>query len=612
MFFSDQQLRLFKRLLFLLIPYSCLRIGFYFYHLPIYRQFPQEDIFESFLLGLRFDIAAICLLNLPVILLSLVPSTNPRFIKFDRLLFVFLNFAGIVAALCDYELFLFMGKRLSFDFFVIGGDIMEQLPQVMRYYWYFPFIGILTAAGFYFFDRTFFTVRSKSFRPLSHIVCSVLILGFSFVAIRGGLQSKSINVQAAFTQGKNELGHLVLNTPYHFLRTLKNKSLQRAAFFDRDEDAINLILNRRDLRFNSSGKKKNIVLIILESFSNEYMEKGFTPNLLKLSEEGVFFPYHLANGRRSIEALPSLLCGLPSLLDEPISKSIFQGNKFVCMPELLKQQGYTNYFFHGGSRGTMGFESYTLSHGFDRYFSREDYPDDKAFDGTWGIFDGPFFDFFADHLSKMPEPFMGAIFTLSSHHPYAVPEEFHNRFPKGSLEIHESIGYTDYALGKFFQKIQNEEWAKNTIFIITSDHTQKLESSKFQNTIGHYRVPLLVRGPKEDLARLKNNKVTQHSDIPKTILELVGVSGEKLPLTSVSLMAEEQGYALNFAHGHDYYLISKEEVWRLPKGGELLQMRYDWENGQISEPIPSEDLLLKAYLQYFFNGLLNNNLSLYR
>jgi phosphoglycerol transferase MdoB-like AlkP superfamily enzyme len=610
MFFTYQQLRLLKRGFFLLVIYSILRIGFYFYHLNLYRQFTSDEIFQSFLLGIRFDVAAICLINIPVILLSLIPSKNSKFVTFERVIFVFLNFIGIVAALDDYELFLFMGKRLSFDFFVISEDIWQQLPQVFLYYWYLPVVAIALAIGFYFLDKNWFSPKRRPFR-WTDVLSGILVLGVSFIGIRGGLQHKSINVQTAFSQGKNELGHLVLNTPYHFLRTLQNVTVEKVKYFKSDEEAINVILNRRDLRYVRGGDKRNIVLIILESFSNEYMEKGLTPFLSELSKKGISFHYHQANGRRSIEALPSLLCGLASLLDETFSKSLFQGNKFSCMPKILKEHGYRNYFFHGGAKGTMGFESYTLANGFDRYFSKEDYPFSKDFDGTWGIYDGPYLQFAVEEISKMKEPFLAGIFTLSSHQPYAIPRELIGKFPKGSLEIHESIGYTDFALRKFFESAEKKSWFKNTIFVITSDHTQKLETKKYQNSIGRYRVPLIFYSPRSFWENPQRMKVSQHSDIPKTILDLVGVDGE-MTATAVSLVSSDKGQALNYADGHEYLLVGLDKSFRMSKAGHQEEFQYDWETGDYGAPAPSEDPLLKAYLQYFMNGLINNNLSIYR
>ena len=611
MILADRHQRLIKRFLFLLIPYSCLRIGYYLYHLNIYKNFAQNDILQSFLYGIRFDLSAILLLNIPIILFSLFPFRSSKFIVLERWLFVLINSLGFLVSLVDYELCLFMGKRMSFDLFLITDDIVAQLPQLIKYYWYFPLLALVFGFVFYSFDRKYFSIRFKTNSVLIQFLSSVILLGVGFTVIRGGLQHKSINVQSAFIQGQNELGQLVLNTPYHFLRTLKNQSYTKIKYFTKDSDAINVILNRRDFRpIPSSNKRKNVVLIILESFSLEYVENGYAPFLNELKEKSLYYPYHLANGRRSIEVLPSILCGLPSLLNEPISKSIFQSNKFSCMPKILKHSGYTNYFFHGGARGTMGFESFTLANGFDRYFSREDFPEGE-YDGTWGVFDGPYLEFAAKEIGKMPSPFLAGIFTLSSHQPYSVPKSLKEKFRKGNLEIHESIGYADDSLRKFFDSIRGKPWFQNTIFIITADHTSKLESKKYQNLIGHYRVPLLIYSPL-GLVTGDTKKVTQHSDIPRTVLGLLGEKGDDLPATSVNLLGQDKGYAFNYDGENEYLLISLDESIALKKSGEQYRFTYDWDSGSLQKIGDSKDQLLKAYLQYFFNGLITNNLSIYR
>ncbi|MFL5784162.1 MAG: LTA synthase family protein [Bacteriovoracaceae bacterium] len=502
---------------------------------------------------------------------------------------------------------------MSYDLFFVTDDIIDQLPQMLVHFWFVPVVSIGLCIAIYLFDKKFFRLSERPVNVKLHGAISILVLGLTFIGIRGGLQHKSINVQSAFSQGKNELGHLVLNTPYHFLRTLKNISISKLTYFKTDKEALDIILKTRDFRQSKAfAGKKNVVLLIMESFSLEYMEKGYMPFLQELQKEALFFPYHLANGRRSIEALPSILCGLPSLLDEPISKSSFQGNKFVCMPKLLKDAGYTNVFFHGGAKGTMGFESYTLSQGFDRYYSKNDYPQGKDYDGHWGIYDGPYLQFFLDELKDLKEPFLGGFFSLSSHQPYSIPAEFKGKFPKGPLEIHESIGYSDYSLRKFFERAKNEKWYANTIFIITADHTSKLESTKFQNQIGKYRVPLLIFSPGQNWEGVNKDKVTQHSDIPRTILDLTGVQGDEMAATGVSIFSGDVGYALNYADGQDYLFVSKDQVLDLKKDGTQTSHTYLWETGETTTPVPNENPILKAYMQYFVNGLMSNNLSMYR
>lgn len=597
--------RFIKRLVVLVPIYTLLRFGFYLSQIDNYSAYPLTDILTSFIYGWRFDIAALCLINAPLLILSFFNYTNRYFLILERVLFVFLNAGAIIISLNDYELFNFTGKRLSIDFFLIADDILLQLPQIMLFYWYFTVAGFFLLYAVYYLDRRFFKVTSHKFKFLSHLIIPILLCGLTFVGIRGGLQSKSINVQSAFVQGSNALGQLVLNTPYHFVRTLKSSRVVTPQFIDNSR--IGEFVSNPDHSF-TQDRYRNVVLIILESFSSEYMEEGYMPFLSSLAKDSIFLQKHLANGRKSIEALPSLLCAIPSLLQEPFPKSTFQGNKITCFPDVLKKHQYTNYFFHAGNHGTMGFDSFTRSHGFERYFSREDYPSKDDFDGTWGIFDGPYLKYVVEEISAMPEPFLAGVFTLSSHQPYSIPEEFKDKFPKGTLEIHESIGYADFALKEFFDFAKTKDWYEKTLFVITADHTSKLATKKYSNMIGQYRVPLLLFAPGLDF-RGNFDFVTQHSDIPHTILDFLGLPADGMSLMGQSILSPNKRMAFNLVGGAQYVLVQNEGII-IHTENEQLFYNYDWKTGQISLAGRSEDLTLSAYLQYFFTSLISNSFEL--
>lgn len=598
--------RLLKRIFFLLPLYLLIRLGFFFFHHDLYSTYSSLDIFYSFLHGFRFDIAALCLINAPLLFFSFIPSYNNTFLFFERILYVLLNSAGIIVSINDFELFNFTGKRLSLDFFLIADDILSQLPQVMLYYWPYSVFGFLLLYSFYFFDKKVFHVRVHSFRPLSYIVTPIFLCGLFFIGIRGGLQSKSINIQSAFVQGSNELGQLVLNTPYHFIRSLKSSRVGKPQFID--DSLVSGLVQKGESSY-PAGTRRNVVLIVLESFSLEYMEEGYTPFLSELAGKGVNFSKHLANGRKSIEALPSILCSIPSLLSEPFPKSTFQGNRISCFSDILKKEGYTNYFFHAGGRGTMGFDAFTRSHGFDKYLAKEDYPNKGDYDGTWGIYDGPYLQYVGQKISEMPRPFLAGIFTLSSHQPYSIPLDLKGKFQKGSLEIHESIGYADWALREFFNYAKKQEWYENTLFVITADHTSKLKSQKFNNLIGHYRVPLVLYAPNHTFD-IDENVVTQHSDIPHTVLDFLGIDPKDLSLMGRSVLSPNFRGAFNFVGGNRYVLVQDDHFLSFFSDNTLLRNSYDWETGKIGVASESDDSILAGHLQYFFNSLISNNFDL--
>ena len=162
------------------------------------------------------------------------------------------------------------------------------------------------------------------------------------------------------------------------------------------------------------------------------IQNSFTPFIDSLIQESLVFTNGFSNGRRSIEGIPAVIAGIPSLMNSPFITSAYSGDKFYSLPYLLKQEGYNTSFYHGGTNGTMGFDNFCKAAGIDAYYGRYEYNNDKDFDGNWGIFDEPFLQFMAKSLDKTPQPFMASVFTLSSHHPYTIPEKYKNKFIKGN------------------------------------------------------------------------------------------------------------------------------------------------------------------------------------
>jgi phosphoglycerol transferase MdoB-like AlkP superfamily enzyme len=147
---------------------------------------------------------------------------------------------------------------------------------------------------------------------------------------------------------------------------------------------------------------------------------------------------------------------------------------------------------------------------------------ETAFDGTWGIPDEPFLKFFADDLNKKTPPFFSTIFTLSSHHPYKIPEQYTGKFKKGKHPILEAVGYTDYALRQFFKKAKKQTWYNNTLFIITADHTSYRINETYDNKVGALKVPIAFYKPNDLTLKGEQEEVFQQIDIMPTILEWVG------------------------------------------------------------------------------------------
>jgi uncharacterized sulfatase len=504
---------------------------------------------------------------------------------------------------------------MTFDIFDMGSDISNQSLQIISNYW--PFVLLIVLNGvllFWLYPRRKKEILfEKPMKIYKSILVGIIVFIFTAIGIRGGLQLRSISPKEAFVHKHYELGNLSLNAAYSMVRSIGKKGIKREKFFTTDLEAKELILSNR--QFNTSAElnygNQNVIIIIVESLAQEYIEKGFAPFLSELSKKSLYFEKNMANGRRSLEALPSIMTSFPSIIGKPIYQSQYQSNQFFALPKILKDNGYQTSFYHGGKRGTMDFDAYCLSIGFDKYYALEDYPDQSHFDGHWGIYDNYYLNYFLDNIDTYKEPFFTSIFTLSSHQPYSIPQLYQNKFPKGNLDIHESIGYIDHSLKDFFEKAKEKAWYKNTLFIITADHTQKLESKEFNNEIGRYRVPMIFYHPEHDLNSYKTNRLTHHADILPSTLDFLGIDYDKKLLFGNSVFSNSSGRVINYISGN-YFFYKDSKMLRF-NGNDAQLFNINPNMTKLENIIDNEvssELLneLKAYIQYTNNGLKYNSI----
>ncbi|MDX5417878.1 MAG: sulfatase-like hydrolase/transferase [Hymenobacteraceae bacterium] len=616
----DGSLRLLlRRLGLVFLFYTLLRAIFLLFNYESFTEASAGQVALAFVYGLRFDAAAVVIVNSLFILLSLFPHGNVQRRTYQRVLhwvFVLSNAPFIALALVDVEFFKFIGRRSGNEIFTITGDIMNQVSQLASYYWYMGlgFVALVVVLSRLFPKAPAIPVgTSKIWHRYLRLIG---MAAFVVLGIRGGIQLKPLRPAHAFVHEHTSLGHLTLNTPFTFIKSIGKTKLEEKHYFASDEELLAALPFRPQENTPPNGQplRENVVLIILESFGSEYVGalnngEGYTPFLDSLSAEGLLFRNNYANGRKSIEALPSIISGLPSLLQEPYITSPYQSNTVYSIGHVLRQTGYTTAFFHGAINGSMGFSQYTQMAGIAHYYGLDEYPSehrDRDYDGTWGIFDEPYLQYVARELNDFQQPFFGTVFTLSSHQPYAIPVQHKGRFPKGEAEIHESIGYADHALREFFKTASQQPWYNNTLFVVVSDHTQKSVRPEYQHESGYYRVPLLLFHPGKKL-EADVNKVTQHADILPTLVDYLNLPNKKLlPFGQSVLDSSRQGHAL-FYNGASYFMVQQEGMTELTADD---QVHYHSFNGETPD-YTLQGQQLKAYVQYFQNKMVANDLYLW-
>jgi len=593
----------------------------------------------AFVYGLRFDLAALAAINFPFLVLTFLPRSalqSPGYERFLKILFLALNAPFLVLNVIDLELFQFTGKRLTLQVFRLAGDAGVKWSSLLASYWPLAclwLVLILLLAALYDPARRHKAVdehaggealalQTRKAAPGFWLWLLNLLLLFPLciIGVRGGLQWRPIGPASAMALEHNGLAQLALNSSFTVLKSYGNTFLVRRHFFPSRDEVLHVLkplVDGGERLLPPESRRDNVVILILESFSAEYWGAGnggnrYTPFLDSLAAQSLFFERNYANGRASIEAMPSILAGLPALMERSFIESAFQSNELLGLGTVLARHGYTTSFFHGGKNGTMHFDVFMHLAGMQRYVGLNEYPCKEDYDGTWGIYDEPFLQFTAAELAKQRQPFATAIFTLSSHHPYAIPEKYRGRFRKGTLPIHEAIGYTDYAVGQFFAAARQQAWYTNTLFVITADHTQKLETPEYATTLGHYRVPLLFFHPGFALPKVDPARITQHVDIFPSILDFLGIAPERHLLFGKSVFRSGEGRAFLNVNGH-YWLVRGEQALEFDGlGSAVFDLQKD---PQLKSPIKSYserprqlEQEAKALVQYYDNGMLENNL----
>ena len=539
-------IRLVSRLLIVLVLFSISRWLIYPFNMEFFHHLTLWQALRLYLVGLRFDLVVIAYTNFPVILYYCLPTKliyNKILQKIIDFYFIIANSIIVLFNIIDVIYFRFIGKRMTSEFFQFFGNSDENIwpivGQAIVDYWYMLvlvvlFVMLLIVVA----KRT--QLKQDSEEPSSqwYFTQWISLLVFSAltpVACRGGLQAKPVNMMTALKYADSQNVPIVLNTPFTIVKSSTSQALNELNYFTPEEmDFSPIHFNTQANRFLSNDSlefKPNLVYLVLESIGQEMIsyynsERRYplTPFLDSLLTQSLTFNGR-ANGRRSIESLPSLLSGIPSLMDVDLMSSPYFNNHLDGLGNTLKSQGYTTTMFHGGNNGTMNFDIYSRIAGFDHYYGRTEYNNDDDFDGRWGIFDGPFLQYALENMDTLPQPFASVVYTLSSHHPYLLPKGF--ELPKEAYlwsGFEKTVYYADCALRDFFDEASQRPWFDSTLFVIVADHANTEHYlSEYSNIWGMYSIPIAFYMPSRIPAH-RSKEIAQQTDLNVSILSALDIN----------------------------------------------------------------------------------------
>ena len=561
-------------LLMVFVVYQVARLEYYFENAS-YLHFTTE----SFWGGLYFDTSAILYTNALYVLLMLFPwylKETPFYHLLCKWLFVVVNSLALAINLMDSVYFQYTMRRTTttvFSEFSNEGNLGSIIATEFLKHWYlvvlFCVIMFLLWQSYAMPKIERRTIRNKWLYTGVNLLSLLLFVPLSIAGMRGGFTTavRPITISNAnqFVQRPTDAA-LVLNTPFSLIRTIGKSVFVVPRYYD-DEQQMTAIYSPIHVPADTMAMtKKNVVVLIVESFGREYIGalnkhledgryKGYTPCVDSLVGKSVTFTHTYCNGRKSIDGMPSILSSIPMFV-EPFILTPSSMNNFSGLAGILQQEGYQTAFFHGAKNGSMGFQAFANKIGFQHYYGRTEYEaacGTDAFDGTWAIWDEPFLQYYADVMTQMKQPFMTAVFTASSHHPFVIPERYHQQFPMEELEIHRCIRYTDMAIGRFFQKASRQPWFNNTIFVLTSDHTNMSNHAAYQTDLGGFCSPIIIYEPGREPKMY--DKIAQQIDIMPTILGMLNYSKPYFAFgIDVLNTPAEDTWAVNYLNGIYQYV----------------------------------------------------------
>ena len=585
--------------------------------------------------GFRFDLAALFYVNALFILLQILPLPvryNAIYQKISYIVFFVTNGIALLVNTIDFIYFRFTLRRSTLSVLDEFANEKGKSNFFLRFiidYWYVALLYIALIVLLVWLYNRITIKRPELIRPWIYYPSGIIIMALTITMMIGGIRgdfkysTRPITMSNAgeYVQLPGEIP-LVLNTPFCIIRTSRQTFYKKDSYFpDGQVDAVYTPVQK--LVSDKPFKYDNVVVIILESFGkdaigfyNKDLEggtyKGFTPfldSLITVSRVGM---NSFANGRKSIDALPSILAGIPAG-ELPFVLTPYASNKIKSLPSILKEKGYNTSFFHGAPNGSMGFKAIMNLMGVEKYYGKDEYNIEDDFDGLWGIWDEPFFQFFAQNLDTIPQPFFSAIFSVSSHHPFKVPEKYQGVFPKGKAPIYECMGYTDMALRKFFATASTKKWFDKTLFVITADHATVSDFPEYQTSMGHISIPIIFYHPADTLIRKIDSTVVQQTDIMPSVLSYLNYSGDIVAfgknIFDPSHLNTSAGYLNVFHWIQDNYVLEYD-------AGHTTGL-YDYSNDRLMNSdlknvlMPKRDSMerkLKAFIQQYHNRLLDDRM----
>lgn len=605
------------------------RVVFYFFNSAQFEV--SLSWFSLIIRSFQQDLFVVCLINLPIILLFLIST----FLKSKKVLstiafvaFCLLNAFSLALNVIDVGYYRFVQQRLTIQVLFFLQDSVPAYKSIVTEFWMLAFLFVLLCFAVYKLGKVFFAEGRFIVEWNQKFVFQFFLLIIASIIGLRGLEKRPLTPYTPLLSLPPKVLPLAQNSFYTFLySSLRNQDpLPRLTFMNQSL-ADSIVPTVKWIGDSTQQfQRKNVVLFILESFNSCYLTpnhryKAKTPFLDSLLGRSRVFNNCFANGFNSAHGIVSLLGSLPTFTESPLFHSPNANLQLQGIGNALKQKGYRTMFFMGAEPDHFGFGKFAKMVGIDSYLSEQDFAGTKAYDGNWGIYDEPFFQFSAKKLAEAQQPFAATIFNISSHFPFTIPPAHKAKFSGlNPFPSQDAVSYVDYSLQHFFATAQGMSWFKNTLFVFASDHFFSPHSKYVYDEINGSRIPFFIYDPALP-SRVDVDIVVDQTCVVPTILQLINWNDWYLGFGMPAAMApKNKTFAVNRFIDGVYQCKSDELVLGYNLAAQRPEYLYQYQKDSVirtnlvNNPVytlkKKEMLLyLKAYLQQYSLTLNNRKFS---
>jgi len=527
-FLNSRYIVLFSFLSFFLLASLCLRVLFLSISV-VQADLDSLNILGVIAKGFVFDLTVALCFTIPYsIYLLLLPQRWNRTV-FNKIATYFMVFLMILITIfsffAEYTFWREFESRFNFiavDYLIYTYEVINNINESYPLPLLFGGVLTITLTVLILIRQNFVNSFKSETRFVKRLFITPLICSAAFLLL---WKTENSWAEKSRNRYQNELSKAGI---FSFVAAFKNNELNFDQFYplmeikrafatmkislreSRSSASADPLEITRQITGSSEAKTPNVVMVVLESFSAEFMGKfgngqKLTPVLDSLADQSLLFTNMYATGTRTVRGMEALSLAVPPTPGNSIVRRK-NNEELTTIGSIFRTKGYRTTFFYGGDGYFDNMNQYFGSNGFnivdrgrnlsigDNYKTTRTILTDKqvSFENAWGICDEDLFAAVirdADTGFASKQPFYNFVMTTSNHRPFT--------YPKNKIDIPSGTGregavkYTDYAIGRFLALAKTKPWYANTVFIFVADHCAG-SAGKNEIDIAKYHIPALV------------------------------------------------------------------------------------------------------------------------